>query len=180
MISYEIPLVISVVGVVLLSGSLNMSKIVDGQEGWFWNWNIVPQFLGFVVFMIAAFAELNRTPFDLPEAESELVAGYFVEYSGFRWAMYMLTEYVYMFAIAALTTVLFLGGWHAPAPFLEFIPGIVWFLLKFAFVVFFIIWTRATLPRMRVDQLMGFGWKVLLPLALANVFLTAVWLEIFN
>ena len=180
MISYEIPLVISVVGVVLLSGSLNMSAIVEGQKGWFWNWNIVPQFLGFAVFIVAALAELNRTPFDLPEAESELVAGYFVEYSGFRWAMYMLTEYVYMFAIAALTTVLFLGGWHAPAPFLEFIPGIVWFLLKFAFVVFFIIWTRATLPRMRVDQLMGFGWKVLLPLALANVFLTAVWLEIFN
>lgn len=180
MISYEIPLIISVVGVVLLSGSLNMSAIVEGQKGWFWNWNIVPQFLGFAVFIVAALAELNRTPFDLPEAESELVAGYFVEYSGFRWAMYMLTEYVYMFAIASLTTVLFLGGWHAPAPFLEFIPGIVWFLLKFAFIVFFIIWTRATLPRMRVDQLMSFGWKVLLPLSLANVFLTAVWLEIFN
>lgn len=180
MISYEIPLVISVVGVILLSGSLNMKTIVEGQAGWFWNWNFLPQIVGFVVFLIAALAELNRTPFDLPEAENELIAGYMVEYSGFRFAFFMLAEYVYVFAIASLTTVLFLGGWHAPAPFLDFIPGILWFMLKFAFIVFSIFWIRATFPRMRVDQLMGLGWKVLLPLALANLFVTAIVKELLK
>lgn len=180
MISYEVPLVISVVGVILLSGSLNLRDIVAAQGGgWFWDWNFLPQIIGFAVFVIAAVSELNRTPFDLPEAESELVAGYHVEYSGFRFAFFMLSEYVYVYAIAALTTVLFLGGWHAPAPFLEFVPGIVWFILKFAFVVFFLFWIRATFPRIRVDQLMGLGWKVLLPLSLLNVFATAVYLELF-
>jgi NADH-quinone oxidoreductase subunit H len=178
MISYEVPLVISVVGVILLSGSLNLRAIVEGQDGWFWAWNVFPQILGFLVFIVAAVAELNRTPFDLPEAESELVAGYFVEYSGFRFAFFMLAEYVYVYAIAALTTVLFLGGWHAPAPFLDFVPGIIWFILKFAFVVFFLFWLRATMPRVRLDHLMGLGWKVLLPLALVNIFITAVILEI--
>jgi NADH-quinone oxidoreductase subunit H len=180
MISYEIPLVISVVGVILLSGSLNMYQIVQGQAGYFWNWNIFPQIIGFGVFLIAAVAELNRTPFDLPEAESELVAGYHVEYSGFRFAFFMLAEYVYVYAIAALTTVLYLGGWHAPFPFLDFIPGIIWFLLKFSFVVFFLFWLRATLPRIRIDQLMSMAWKYLLPIALINVFLTAVVLEFYR
>lgn len=180
MISYEVPLVISVTGVVLLSGSLNLRDIVAAQDGgWFWNWNLFPQIIGFVVFIIAAVSELNRTPFDLPEAESELVAGYHVEYSGFRFAFFMLAEYVYVYAIAALTTVLFLGGWHAPAPFLDVVPGIVWFLLKFAFVVFSLFWIRASFPRVRVDQLMSLGWKVLLPVALLNVFLTALYLELF-
>ncbi|WP_169084514.1 NADH-quinone oxidoreductase subunit NuoH [Paenibacillus sp. PL91] len=180
MISYEVPLVISVVGVILLSGSLNLRDIVAAQDGgWFWDWNFLPQIIGFIIFIIAAVSELNRTPFDLPEAESELVAGYHVEYSGFRFAFFMLSEYVYVYAIAALTTVLFLGGWHAPAPFLDFVPGIIWFLLKFAFIVFFLFWIRATLPRIRVDQLMGLGWKVLLPISLLNVFLTAVYLELF-
>jgi NADH-quinone oxidoreductase subunit H len=179
MISYEIPLVISVVGVIMLSGSMNLRVIVEGQAGYFWDWNFVPQILGFLVFIVAGISELNRTPFDLPEAENELVAGYFIEYSGFRWAFFMLAEYVYIFAIATLATVLFLGGWHAPFPFLEFIPGIIWFLLKFIFIVFFLFWIRATLPRVRVDQLMGLGWKVLLPLALINVFLTAIVKEIF-
>ncbi|PDO10378.1 MAG: NADH-quinone oxidoreductase subunit H [Candidatus Reconcilbacillus cellulovorans] len=178
MISYEIPLVLSVVGVVLLSGSLNLRTIVEAQAGWFWNWNIFPQILGFAIFLVAAISELNRTPFDLPEAESELVAGYHVEYSGFRFAFFMLAEYVYVFAIAALTTVLFLGGWHPPFPVLAFVPGIVWFTLKAAAVVFFLFWLRATLPRVRSDQLMEIGWKVLLPLALANVFLTAFAMEI--
>lgn len=180
MISYEIPLVISVVGVIMLSGSLNLMNIVHGQEGGFWNWNFIPQIIGFVVFIIAALAELNRTPFDLPEAESELVGGYMVEYSGFRFAFFMLSEYVYVYAIAALTTVLFLGGWHAPFAFLDFIPGILWFVLKFSFIVFCIFWIRATMPRIRADQLMTLGWKVLLPLALANVFLTAIVLEIIK
>ncbi|WP_337103917.1 NADH-quinone oxidoreductase subunit NuoH [Paenibacillus sp. YIM B09110] len=180
MISYEVPLVISVVGVILLSGSLNLRDIVEAQSGgWFWNWNFLPQLIGFVVFIIAAVSELNRTPFDLPEAESELVAGYHVEYSGFRFAFFMLSEYVYVYAIAALTTVLFLGGWHAPAPFLDFVPGIIWFLLKFVCIVFFLFWIRATFPRIRVDQLMGLGWKVLLPMSLLNVFATAVYLELF-
>jgi NADH-quinone oxidoreductase subunit H len=177
MVSYEIPLVISVIGVIMMTGSLNLRLIVEGQQGWFWDWNFIPQILGLVVFVIAGVSELNRTPFDLPEAESELVAGYHVEYSGFRFAFFMLAEYVYVFAISALTTILFFGGWYSPFPFLDFIPGIIWFLLKFSFFVFFLFWLRATLPRVRVDQLMGIGWKVLLPLALANVFLTAIVLE---
>jgi NADH-quinone oxidoreductase subunit H len=180
MISYEIPLVISFIGVILMSGSLRLSTIVEEQGPWFWQWNFVPQILGFLVFIVAALAELNRTPFDLPEAESELVAGYFTEYSGFRFAFFMLAEYVYVYAIAALTTILFLGGWHPPFPFLDFIPGIIWFLLKFCLVVFTIFWIRATMPRMRGDHLMSFGWKVLLPLSLINVFITAVVLEILR
>ncbi|UKS26092.1 NADH-quinone oxidoreductase subunit NuoH [Paenibacillus sp. HWE-109] len=174
MISYEVPLVISVIGVIMMTGSLNLHTIVDHQTGGFWHWNFIPQILGFIIFAIAGVSELNRTPFDLPEAESELVAGYHVEYSGFRFAFFMLSEYVYVFVIASLTSLIFLGGWHAPFPFLDFIPGIIWFLLKFSFIVFFLFWLRATLPRVRVDQLMGFGWKVLLPLALANMLITAI------
>ncbi|GMK38214.1 NADH-quinone oxidoreductase subunit H [Paenibacillus sp. CCS19] len=181
MISYEVPLVISVTGVILMSGTLNLRGIVDAQSGgWFWDWNFLPQIIGFAVFIVAAISELNRTPFDLPEAESELVAGYHVEYSGFRFAFFMLTEYVYVYAIAGLATTLFLGGWHAPAPFLDFIPGMIWFALKFAFIVFFLFWLRATLPRIRIDQLMGLGWKLLLPLSLANIFLTALFYELFQ
>ncbi|AQS57186.1 NADH-quinone oxidoreductase subunit NuoH [Novibacillus thermophilus] len=175
MISYEIPLILSVVGVILAAGSLNMIDIVEAQQNM---WFIVPQILGFVIFLIASIAELNRVPFDLPEAESELVAGYFVEYSGFRWAFFMLAEYVYIFAMSSLTTVLFLGGWHPPFDFLGFIPGIVWFLLKFLLIVFFLFWVRATLPRIRIDQLMSLGWKVLLPLAIANIFLSALLKEV--
>lgn len=174
MISYEIPLVISVIGVVLLAGSLNLKEIVAAQSGGFWNWFFLKQILGFAVFVVAALAELNRTPFDLPEAESELVAGYHVEYSGFRFAFFMLAEYVYVFAMSALATVLFLGGWHPPIEALGFVPGLVWFALKFAFCVFFLFWLRATMPRVRVDQLMTFAWKGLLPLALLNLFLTAL------
>ncbi|MBS2970839.1 NADH-quinone oxidoreductase subunit NuoH [Metabacillus sp. KIGAM252] len=175
MISYEIPLVMSVIGVVLLSGSLNLNEIVAAQEN---VWFIFVQPIGFLVFLIASVAELNRTPFDLPEAESELVAGYHVEYSGFRWAFFMLSEYVYFFAMASLTTVLFLGGWHE-VPFLVFIPGAVWFALKFSLIVFILIWFRVTFPRLRADQLMEFGWKVLLPVALANIFITALVKELF-
>jgi NADH-quinone oxidoreductase subunit H len=178
MISYEIPLVVSVVGVVMMSGSLNLRTIVDGQLGGFWHWNFLPSIVGFVVFIIAAVSELNRTPFDLPEAESELVAGYHVEYSGFRFAFFMLAEYVYVFALSALAVIVFLGGWDAPLPFLTFIPGIIWFLLKFIVIVFFLFWIRATLPRIRIDQLMGLGWKVLLPLALANIFIVAIFMSI--
>lgn len=176
MISYEIPLVMSVVGIILLTGSLNLNEIVAAQEDM---WYIVLQPVAFIVFLIASVAELNRVPFDLPEAESELVAGYHVEYSGFRWAMFMLSEYVYMFAMAALTTILFLGGWH-PLPFLGFIPAAVWFALKFSLVIYLLIWIRVTFPRLRADQLMEFGWKVLLPVALANIFITALLKEIFS
>ncbi|WP_043967017.1 NADH-quinone oxidoreductase subunit NuoH [Anoxybacillus thermarum] len=175
MISYEVPLVMSVIGVILLSGSLNLNDIVEAQKD---VWFIVVQPIGFLVFLVAAVAELNRTPFDLPEAESELVAGFHVEYSGFRWAFFMLAEYVYFFAMAALTTVLFLGGWH-PLPFLGFIPGAVWFALKFSLVVFLFIWFRITFPRVRADQLMEFGWKVLLPVALVNIFATALVKQLF-
>lgn len=177
MISYEIPLVMSVLGIVLLSGSLNLNEIVEAQSsgGWFILW----QPIAFIVFFIAATAELNRVPFDLAEAENELVAGFHTEYSGFRWAMFMLAEYVYMFAMSALIVVLFLGGW-LPLPFLDFIPGAVWFSLKFSLVVYILIWFRATFPRIRADQLMEFAWKVLLPVALANIFLTALIKELFN
>lgn len=175
MISYEIPLVMSVLGVILLTGSLNLNDIVEAQKD---VWYIFVQPIGFLVFLIASVAELNRTPFDLPEAESELVAGFHVEYSGFRWAFFMLAEYVYFFAMATLTTVLFLGGWQ-PVMFLDFIPGAVWFSLKFSLVVFVLIWFRSTFPRLRADQLMEFGWKVLLPVALANIFLTALIKTVF-
>ncbi|AMA71649.1 MULTISPECIES: NADH-quinone oxidoreductase subunit NuoH [Aneurinibacillus] len=173
MISYEIPLVLSVVGVILMTGSLNLIDIVEKQKE-MGMWFFIPQFLGFVIFIIAQLAELSRTPFDLTEAESELISGYHVEYSGFRWAFFMLAEYVYIFAMASLTTVLFLGGWLPPFEFLGFIPGIVWFAIKFCAIVFFIFWLQATFPRMRVDQLMQMGWKVLLPLALVNILITAV------
>ncbi|MEQ6376988.1 NADH-quinone oxidoreductase subunit NuoH [Bacillaceae bacterium S4-13-58] len=175
MISYEIPLVMSVVGIVLLSGSLNLTTIVEAQENIAF---IFIQPIAFIVFFIAATAELNRTPFDLPEAESELVAGYHVEYSGFRFAFFMLSEYVYLFAMSALITVLFLGGWN-PIPGLGFIPDPFWFSIKFIVIVFIFMWFRSTFPRVRGDQLMEFGWKVLLPIALANIFLTAILKELF-
>lgn len=180
MISYEVPLVMSVVGIVMMTGSLNLRDIVLYQAGYFWDWNFLPQILGFGIFLISAISELNRTPFDLPEAESELVAGYHVEYSGFRFAFFMLTEYIYVYAIACLTTILFLGGWNSPLPQLDFIPGLVWFFLKFAFIVFSLFWIRATFPRLRVDQLMSLAWKVLLPLAILNIFLTALGIELMG
>ena len=173
MISYEIPLIMSLVGVILMTGSLNLIDIVKQQEA-MGMWFFIPQFLGFAVFMVASVAELNRTPFDLPEAEQELVSGYHVEYSGFRMAFFFLSEYVYVFGMASLTTVVFLGGWLPPFSFLGFIPGIVWFVIKFASVVFFYIWLRATMPRLPAKWLMQLGWKVLLPLALVNIFLTAL------
>lgn len=168
MLSYEVPLGLSLVGVIFMTGSLNINDIVQHQQAT-GLWYVVPQFLGFLVFLVAATAELNRTPFDLPEAESELVAGYHVEYTGFRFAFFMLTEYVYVFAMGSLAASLFFGGWSGP-----FLPGWLWFAIKVMAFIFFQFWLRATMPRMRVDQLMGFSWKVLLPLAMANLVLTAV------
>lgn len=178
MISYEIPIIISLVGVIMMTGSMNIRVIVEGQAGYFWQWNFLPQIIGFVVFTIATVSELNRTPFDLPEAESELVAGYHIEYSGFRFAFIMLAEYIYLFAFSSLIVLLFLGGWNAPFPQLDFIPGIIWFLIKLCCVIFFMFWLRATMPRVRLDQLMGLGWKVLLPLSLLNIFVTAAYMGI--
>ncbi len=167
MLSYEVPLGMSVLGVALMAGSLNLNTIVMSQHtGW---WNIVPQFLGFCIFLVASTAELNRTPFDLPEAESELIAGYHIEYSGFRMAFFMLTEYVYLFAMAALCATLFLGGWSGP-----FLPGWLWFAIKVFAFIFFQFWIQNTMPRIRADHLMSFSWKVLLPLSLFNIVLTAV------
>ncbi|TCS95602.1 NADH-quinone oxidoreductase subunit NuoH [Hazenella coriacea] len=174
MISYEIPLVMSVVGIIMTTQSINLVDIVEAQKD---VWFIFPQFIGFVVFLISALSELNRTPFDLPEAESELVAGYHVEYTGFRFAFFMLAEYVYIFAMSSLSTVLFFGGWNAPFG-LTFLPPLVWFILKFSCVVFFLFWLRGTMPRIRMDQLMQFAWKVLLPLAILNIFVTAALKEV--
>ena len=170
MISYELSMGLSVVGVVMLSQSLSLVKIVSAQsKAWF----ILLQPIGFLIFLICAIAETNRAPFDLPEAETELVAGFHVEYSSMKFAMYFMAEYANMITVAALATTLFLGGWRGP-----FLPPVVWFLAKLYLVIFLFIWLRATLPRFRYDQLMQFGWKVLLPLALANIVITAAFVAL--
>jgi len=172
MVSYELSLGLSVVGVVMMAGSLSLVDIVEAQRGsWYGvlpRWNIFPQFLGFVIFLVSSNAELNRAPFDLPEAETELVAGFHTEYSSMKFAMFFMAEYANMIAASAIATTLFLGGWQGPL-----LPPVVWFLLKVFCFIFLFVWLRATLPRFRYDQLMGFGWKVLLPLALVNVMFTA-------
>jgi NADH-quinone oxidoreductase subunit H len=179
-LSYEIPMGLSLVGVMIMAGSLNLTDIIKAQEKSIYGMYVIPQIVAFVVFLIAAVAETNRTPFDLPEAESEIVAGYFVEYSGFRFALFFLGEYIAMFIMASLGTVCFLGGWTIPwyftkvLPFLTHVPGIVWFLLKVYAFIFFYYWIRATLPRYRYDQLMAIGWKVLIPIALANIVITGL------
>jgi NADH-quinone oxidoreductase subunit H len=165
-ISYEIPLILSVLGVVLITGSLQMSEIVSAQTG---HWFILLQPLAFILFFCALLGETNRAPFDIPEAESEIVAGFHTEYSGMRFALFFLAEYTNIFVGSALAVTLFLGGWHGP-----FVPGPVWFLLKTYFLVFVIMWVRWTFPRLRSDQLMNFGWKVLIPLSLLNLMVTAL------
>ena len=164
MVSYELPLGLSVIGVLMLAESLSLVKIVDAQKA---VWFIFYQPLGFVLFMIAAFAECARTPFDLIECENELVAGFQTEYSSMKWALFMLGEYCHIIVASALATTLFLGGWHGP-----FLPPILWFVIKTFALVFFFIWVRGTFPRFRFDQLMQLGWKVLLPLCLVNIVLT--------
>jgi NADH-quinone oxidoreductase subunit H len=179
-ISYEIAMGLSLVGVMIMAGSLNLGEIVRMQEQSVFGVYAIPQFVAFVVFTISAVAETNRTPFDMPEAESELVAGYFTEYSGFRFALFFLGEYIAMFIIASLSAVCFLGGWTLPwyvlkvFPFLSHVPGIVWFLMKVYAFIFFYYWIRATLPRYRYDQVMAIGWKVLIPVALANILITGL------
>jgi len=178
MVSYELSLGLSVVGVVMMAGSLSLVDIVEAQKGsWYGilpRWNVIPQFLGFVIFLVSSNAELNRAPFDLPEAETELVAGFHTEYSSMKFAMFFMAEYANMIGASAMATTLFLGGWQGPL-----LPPVFWFLLKVFCFLFLFMWLRATVPRFRYDQLMGFGWKVLLPLALVNVMFTAAVLLMF-
>ena len=189
-ISYELNIGLAIVGVLIMAGSLSMVTIAEKQAGGFWHWNIVgipqeswvpvTQIIGFVVYVISAVAETNRLPFDLPEAESELVAGWMTEYSGMRFAFFFLAEYANMILVSCIASILFLGGWHSPFPFsplpegLAWIENVFWFTVKVYFFLFLFFWIRATLPRLRYDQLMRFGWKVMLPLALANVLLTSI------
>ncbi|MBI2916845.1 MAG: NADH-quinone oxidoreductase subunit NuoH [Chloroflexi bacterium] len=166
LVAYEVPVVVSILGVVLITESLSLVDIVEKRDIPL----ILLQPLGFLIYLAAATAEVGRPPFDLLEAESELIAGYHTEYNGMRWALLQLGEYVATFAVAAVVTTLFLGGWKGPGPA---VLGYVWFMLKALFVYLLILWVRASLPRVRIDQLMGFAWKFLLPLALLNVFITA-------
>lgn len=171
-ISYEIPMGLSLVGVMMLSGSLNLTEIVTAQGTSIFSIYLFPQIIGFFVFFIAMLAETNRVPFDLPEAETELVSGYLTEYSGMRYAMFFMAEYIGMMVMASIGTVCFLGGWNGPFEIPFFPP--FWFILKVYGFLFLFIWIRATLPRYRYDQLMELGWKLLIPLALLNIFLTGL------
>jgi NADH-quinone oxidoreductase subunit H len=180
MVSYEIPLILATVSVVMITGTLSLTSIVLAQgsySGLLPDWFVFTPwgFAGFVLFMIAANAEANRSPFDLPEGESEIIAGYFIEYSGFKFALFFLAEYISLFAISGLGITLFLGGWNAPHPALEFIPSWAWFFLKLITLMGLFIWTRGTLPRMRQDQLMNLAWKFMIPMVLINLVAAAVW-----
>jgi NADH-quinone oxidoreductase subunit H len=168
MISYELAQGIALVPIIMITGSLSLSEIGRAQEKM---WFIVPQFFGFMIYLICSVAETNRAPFDLAEAESELVAGFHTEFSSMKFALYFLAEYANMMVVSGVAITCFLGAWHGPV-----LPGPVWFLLKLTFFLFFYIWLRATFPRLRYDQLMGFGWKVLLPASLLNMAATAVFL----
>jgi NADH-quinone oxidoreductase subunit H len=180
MISYEVPLILASVTVIMAVGSLSTVAIVAAQSSYsgIWpHWFVLTPwgFAGFVLFMIAATAESNRSPFDLPEGESELVAGYFTEYSGFKFALFFLAEYLGMFAVSGLAITLFLGGWAAPFSFLTWIPSWIWFFSKLLGFIFVFIWIRGTVPRLRMDQLMNFAWKAMLPMALLNIVTAGVW-----
>jgi NADH-quinone oxidoreductase subunit H len=180
MISYEIPLILSSVTVIMIVGTMNTAEIVEKQSGFTGllpNWHVLTPwgFAGFIIFFIASLAESNRAPFDLPEGESEIIAGYFTEYSGFKFALFFLGEYLGMFAISGLGITLFLGGWNAPFPFLTWVPSYLWFFAKLIALIFTFIWIRGTLPRLRMDQLMNFAWKFMIPMALINVVVAGVW-----
>jgi NADH-quinone oxidoreductase subunit H len=180
MISYEVPLLLSAVVIVMMTGSLSTVKIVEAQSGftgWLPHWYVFTPwgFAGFVLFVIAALAETNRSPFDLPEGESEIVAGYFTEYSGFKFALFFLGEYLGMMSIAGFAITLFLGGWGAPLSVLEIVPSWGWFFLKLLGAIVFFIWLRGTLPRLRQDQLMNFAWKFMLPMSLLNLLIAGAW-----
>jgi NADH-quinone oxidoreductase subunit H len=180
MISYEVPLLMSSVAVVMITGSLSLDKIVAAQNQYTWglpHWYIFTPWglAAFLMFVTAATAETNRSPFDLPEGESELVAGYFTEYSGFKWALFFLGEYVGMLSISGLGTTLFLGGWSAPFAFLGWVPSWFWFFSKVLIAIAVFIWIRGTLPRLRQDQLMNFAWKFVLPFTLLDLAVAAIW-----
>jgi len=183
MISYELSLGLSLVGVLLLAGSLSLRQIVDNQSGRYFgflpHWYVFPQLIAFFIYLVSAYAETNRIPFDLPEAETELVAGYHTEYSAMKFAMFFMAEYANMFTVACVATLLFFGGWSGPVP--KFLPPLAqafvplfWFAVKVLAFIFVYIWVRGTLPRFRYDQLMAFGWKFLLPLAIANIIITSL------
>ena len=183
MISYELGMGLSLLGVLMLVGSTRLQDIVGWQAGN--GWLLLFQMLGFVLFLLSAFAETNRAPFDLPEAEQELVAGFLTEYSAIKWALYQMAEYISMFTASAMMVTLFFGGWKGPQFLNGLIPGIsewpiVWFIFKMAFFVFFFIWVKASILRIRYDQLMRFGWKLVLPLALINTVLTAFYIAYFK
>lgn len=188
MISYELAMGASIIGVVMLAGSLSLGGIINAQINSPFKWFIIPQFIGFVVFLIAAFAETNRVPFDLPEAETELVAGFHTEYSALKFALFFMAEYVNMFTVSVMAVTLFLGGWYIPGLGRILEPGSipyalvshVGFLLKIFAFLFLYIWVRGTLPRFRFDQLMNFGWKFLLPVALGNLILTVILVFLLN
>jgi NADH-quinone oxidoreductase subunit H len=180
MISYEVPLILAAVAVVMATGSLSTVTIVEKQAGYtgiLAHWFVFTPwgFAGFVLFMIAATAESNRSPFDLPEGESEIIAGYYTEYSGFKFALFFLGEYLGMFAISGLAITLFLGGWTAPLSFLTWVPSYLWFFAKLLAIIVMFIWVRGTLPRLRMDQLMNFAWKFMLPMALLNLVTVGFW-----
>ena len=181
MFSYELPLIISVLPVVMVVGSLTPDRIVAAQAGY--TFGLVPRWFAFtpwgaaafILFSVSGLVESNRTPFDVPEGESEIVAGHMTEYSGFKYATFFMAEYIGMFAVSGLATTLFLGGWHAPARILEIIPSYVWFLVKLGALLFVYIWVRGTLPRTRIDQMMNFAWKFMLPMAFTCIVAAAVW-----
>jgi len=181
MVSYELPLIITVLPAVMVVGSLNPDTIVAAQAGY--TFGVVPRwfvftpwgFAAFILFFVSGLVESNRTPFDVPEGESEIVAGHMTEYSGFKYATFFMAEYIGMFAITGLAATLFLGGWHAPLRALESVPSYVWFFVKLSALLFVYIWLRGTLPRTRVDQIMNFAWKFMLPMAFTCVIAAAVW-----
>jgi NADH-quinone oxidoreductase subunit H len=181
MISYELPLIITVLPVVMIVGSLTPDTIVAAQDGYVFGF--VPRWFvftpwgatAFLLFFVSGLVESNRTPFDVPEGESEIVAGHMTEYSGFKYATFFMAEYIGMFAITGLGTTLFLGGWHAPLRALEFVPSYIWFFAKLGALLFVYIWLRGTLPRTRVDQIMNFAWKFMLPMAFTCIVAAAVW-----
>ena len=181
-VSYEIPTALALLAVIMVAGTLNLQEINKLQSGWFWNWYIFSKFpfvfIAFIIYFVASLAEVNRTPFDIPEAESELVAGYHTEYTGMKFAMFFLAEYANMFAVSAIASAVFLGGWNSP--FDEFMSGpiwgLFWFISKGMFFIFVQMWLRWTLPRTRVDQLMFISWKVLTPWAFVCIFGVGLWL----
>jgi NADH-quinone oxidoreductase subunit H len=181
MISYELPLLLAAVPVVLVTGSLSADVIVAAQSGY--SFGILPHWFvltpwgafAFAIFFVAGLVESNRTPFDLPEGESEIVAGHMTEYSGFKYATFFMAEYLGMFAVSGLAVTAFLGGWHSPIAWLDFVPSYLWFSAKLAVLLFTFIWIRGTLPRMRVDQVMNFAWKFMLPMSFACIVAAAVW-----